>query len=81
MLRAAGIAFVFLELGKYFGNKVFRPRVENEMVPEVLMVRSGIKFNSNMMIPWANKVNELMANPNYQKLVQDLSLNHGLAGY
>lgn len=57
----------------YFSNKIYKPKVENQMVPEVLMVQTGIPFSSNQMIPWANKVNELVERPEYLNMVTGLA--------
>lgn len=57
----------------YFSSKIYKPRVENQMVPEVVMVQTGIPFSSNQMIPWANKVNELVDRPEYLNLITGLA--------
>ena len=57
----------------YFSKKIYKPRVENQMKPEVVMVKTGIPFSSNQMIPWANKVNELVERPEYIKLISGLA--------
>jgi len=53
----------------YFSNKVYIPPKENQMTPEILMVQTDIMFSSNNMIPWANRVNELVDRPEYLDLV------------
>jgi|19_taG_2_1085344.scaffolds.fasta_scaffold00062_60 hypothetical protein len=68
-------------LPDYFGPVVYRPKKENQMEPEVLMVNTGITLNSNMMIPWATKINELVNNPAFLELVSDLSFSYSEAGY
>jgi len=60
-------------LADYFGMKEYNPKDENELTPSVIMVESGIKFDSSPMTPWANKVNELVNNTNYLELVLNLA--------
>jgi hypothetical protein len=73
--------YLHIVLPDYFGNKVFVPPDENQMKPTVLIVRPGIPFSSNMMIPWANKVNELVAREDYLNLIVDLTESHGKLGH
>lgn len=65
----------------YFGEKIYKPPSENQMVPEVLIVKTAIPFNSNNMIPWANRVNELMSRPDYRELVVKLANVHADKGH
>jgi superfamily II DNA or RNA helicase len=56
----------------YFGNVVFKPEAENSMVPQVLLVDSGITFPGGKF--WANRVTELEVHrPEYKNLIVDLA--------
>lgn len=57
----------------YFGTTVYKPPSENQMKPEVYMIQTNIPFNSNTMIPWANKINELCDRPEYVDLISSIS--------
>lgn len=61
--------FKHILLPDYFGKNIYKPPSENQMEPYVFIIKSGITFNSNPMIPWANKVNELVSRPEYLDLV------------
>lgn len=56
-------------LPDFFGRVVHKPPAENQLEPYVFIIKSSIPFNSNNMIPWANRVNELTARPEYLDLV------------
>jgi superfamily II DNA or RNA helicase len=73
--------FLHIVLPDYFGSKVYTPPEENQMVPSVLAIRPGIDFSSNMMIPWATKVNELVAKPEYKKIITDLAQGYADKGH
>ena len=73
--------FLHVVLPDYFGKTVYKPPSENLIRPEILIVNSGIPFNSNMTIPWATKVNELIYRPEYQQLVFDLAISNAKAGH
>lgn len=56
----------------YFGPVLFRPKAENYMVPEVVIVKTGIMLPGSTS--WANKVTELeVFNEKYQQLVIELA--------
>lgn len=73
--------FLHIVLEDYFGHTVYKPDPENQMKPEVLIVKSSIPFNSNQMIPWANKVNQLVRRPEYLRLVTDLAQQAAEVGH
>jgi superfamily II DNA or RNA helicase len=73
--------FLHVVLPDYFGKTVYKPPSENLVQPEILMINSGISFSSNMTIPWATKVNELIYRPEYQQLLFDLSNAYAKAGH
>jgi len=65
--------FLHVVIPDYFGSTIYRPPKENQMTPEILMVQTDIPFSSNNMIPWANRVNELVDRPEYLDLVTSLA--------
>ena len=73
--------FLHVVLPGYFSEKVYKPPRENQMTPKVLMVQSKVPFNANNMIPWVNRVNELVARPEYIKLVLGLAADAANAGH
>lgn len=73
--------YLHIAIPDYFSNKVYKPPSENQMKPEVLVVKTDIPFSSNNMIPWANRVNELMARPEYRELVEALANNYADKGH
>jgi superfamily II DNA or RNA helicase len=73
--------YLHIVIPDYFSKKVYTPPRENQMKPEVLIVKPGIPFSSNNMIPWANRVNELVARPEYLELVTALAEKHADMGH
>jgi hypothetical protein len=65
--------FLHVVIADYFGKTIFKPPPENQMTPEVYIIQTDIPFNSNNMIPWANRVNELMDRPEYLEMVVSLA--------
>ena len=53
----------------YFGDNVFKPPKENFMVPKIDILKMDIRFMDGSSIPWANRVNELAYNPEYQNSI------------
>ena len=53
----------------YFGNNVLKPPKENFMMPKINILQMDIRFMDGNSIPWANRVNELAYNPEYQHSV------------
>jgi len=53
----------------YFGSNVLKPPKENFMVPKIDILKLDIRFMDGSSIPWANRVNELAYNPEYQNSV------------
>jgi superfamily II DNA or RNA helicase len=73
--------FLHVVIPDYFSHTIYTPPKENQMEPEVLMVQVGIPFSSNNMIPWANRVNELVDRPEYLDLVTALAEKHADIGH
>ena len=53
----------------YFGSNVLKPPKENFMTPKIDVLKMDIRFMDGSSIPWANRVNELAYNPEYQNSV------------
>ena len=53
----------------YFGDNVLKPPKENFMVPKIDVLKLPIRFMDGSAIPWANRVNELAYNPEYQNSI------------
>jgi len=57
----------------YFGkNNIYKPAVENTMIPKIIVVHSNHKIPGNMMTPWAIRMNQLTENPEYQGEIVNL---------
>jgi superfamily II DNA or RNA helicase len=73
--------YLHILIPDYFSPTVYKPKAENQMKPEVLIVKTDIPFSSNNMIPWANRVNELVERPEYLELVTRLAEDHANIGH
>ena len=65
----------------YFGDNVLKPPKENFMVPKVNILRLDIRFMDGNNIPWANRVNELAYNPEYQHSVAMTAASYAAKGH
>ena len=63
--------YLHIIIPDYFGRTIYKPKKENQMTPEVYIIKTQIPFSSNAMIPWANKVNELVDRPEYLSLITE----------
>ncbi|AUG85060.1 putative ATP-dependent helicase [Vibrio phage Ceto] len=68
--RKDGLECLFKD---FFGMQVFIPEVANTIPPTIHLYDTGIELSGNQMIPWANKVNAVMENPQYRKQVLALA--------
>lgn len=73
--------FLHIVIPNYFSRKIYIPPKENMMKPEIVMVQTDIAFSSNNMIPWANRVNELVDRPEYLDLVTSLAERYADLGH
>jgi superfamily II DNA or RNA helicase len=73
--------YLHIVIPDYFSKTIYKPPKENQMKPEVAMIQSGIPFSSNNMIPWANRVNELVDRPEYLDLVTSLANRYADLGH
>ena len=65
----------------YFGDNVLTPPKENFMDPKVNILRLDIRFMDGNNIPWANRVNELAYNPEYQHSVAMTAASYAAKGH
>ena len=65
----------------YFGNNVLKPPKENFMMPKINILRLDIRFMDGNNIPWANRVNELAYNPEYQHSVAMTAASYAAKGH
>jgi superfamily II DNA or RNA helicase len=65
--------FLHIVIPDYFSKIVYKAPRKNQMKPEVYIIQSDIPFSSNNMIPWANRVNELVERPEYLDLITSVA--------
>ena len=65
----------------YFGSNVLRPPKENFMMPKVHILPMDIRFMDGNSIPWANRINELAYNPEYQHSVAMTASSYAAKGH
>jgi superfamily II DNA or RNA helicase len=56
-------------LPDYFGHKKFTPPKENYMEPSIDVIQTKIRFMDGAKIPWANRINDLVSQEEYGKLI------------
>lgn len=65
----------------YFGDNVFKPPKENFMVPKIDILQLPIRFIDGTSIPWANRINELAYNPEYQHSIAMAAASYAAKGH
>ena len=65
----------------YFGDNVLKPPKENFMMPKVHILPMDIRFMDGNGIPWANRINELAYNPEYQHSVAMAASSYAAKGH
>jgi superfamily II DNA or RNA helicase len=65
----------------YFGKHVLKPAKENFMPPKIEILKLPIRFMDGNAIPWANRVNELAYNPEYQHSVAMTAASYAAKGH
>ena len=65
----------------YFSDTVFKPPKENYLVPRVDIIMSGIRFSDGAHTPWANRINAIAYNFEYQNQVALLAANYAARGH
>jgi superfamily II DNA or RNA helicase len=57
----------------YLSSKIYAPKQENVMTPQIHIIESDVPLESNPMVPWAKKINRLKDNPRYRNLILNLA--------
>lgn len=65
----------------YFSDKIFQPPKENYMVPKVDVITSEIRFMDGANVPWANRVNDLAFNEQYQHSIAMIASAYAAKGH
>ena len=65
----------------YFSSKIFQPPKENYIVPKVDVISSEIRFMDGANVPWANRVNDLAFNEQYQHSVAMIAAAYASKGH
>tara|TARA_R110002126_G_scaffold58020_2_gene153487 strand:- start:6806 stop:8095 length:1290 start_codon:yes stop_codon:yes gene_type:complete len=65
----------------YFGHTKFTPPKENFMEPTIEVIQSNIVFMDGAKIPWANRINDLVQQEEYGKLVSFLAAAYRAKGH
>jgi superfamily II DNA or RNA helicase len=68
-------------LHDYTGTSIFNAKDRNRIQANIVVVNSGIPFSSDPKKHWANRVNELVQNPQYIELVLNLSQAQAQRGH
>ena len=65
----------------YFGDNIFQPPKENYIIPKIDILKLPIRFMDGNSIPWANRVNELAYNPEYQHSIAMTAASYAAKGH
>ena len=65
----------------YFGHKRFTPPKENYMQPSIDVIQTKIRFMDGAKIPWANRINDLVSQEEYGKLICFLAAAYRKKGH
>jgi superfamily II DNA or RNA helicase len=65
----------------YFGFDKYMPPKENYLEPKVDVIRSTIRFMDGAKIPWANRINDLVSQEEYGKLICFLAATYRKQGH
>jgi superfamily II DNA or RNA helicase len=57
----------------YLSENIYYASDENSIKPRVIMMHTEIPLDSNPMTPWGVKINKLVENPDYKKLLVDVA--------
>lgn len=68
-------------LPDYFGQTKYTPPKENFMMPSVDLIKTTIRFMDGARIPWANRINDLVNQEDYGKLVGILAAAYRKKGH
>jgi superfamily II DNA or RNA helicase len=65
----------------YFGHTKFTPLKENYMEPTIEVIQTKIRFMDGAKIPWANRINDLVRQEEYGKLICFLAAAYRKQGH
>ena len=65
----------------YFGKKLYQPPKENYMTPSVDIIRTNIRLQDGVKIPWPERVTNLLMNPEYQHIVAMTAAAYAAQGH
>ncbi len=65
----------------YISKKVYTPPKENVMDPLVIIYHSNLRIPGNHMIPWANRINELVKLKEYKNTIKNLAIAQAERGH
>jgi len=65
----------------YFGHTKFTPPKENYMEPTIEVIQTRIRFMDGAKIPWANRINDLVRQEEYGKLICFLAAAYRKQGH
>ena len=68
-------------LPDYFGHTRFTPPKENYMEPSIDVIQTKIRFMDGAKIPWANRINDLVSQEEYGKLICFLAAAYRKQGH
>jgi superfamily II DNA or RNA helicase len=68
-------------LPDYFGHTKFTPPKENYMEPSIEVIQTKIRFMDGAKIPWANRINDLVRQEEYGKLICFLAAAYRKQGH
>ena len=68
-------------LPDYFGHTRFTPPKENYMEPSIDVIQTKIRFMDGVKIPWANRINDLVSQEEYGKLICFLAAAYRKQGH
>lgn len=65
----------------YLGNDIYYAEDDNSIPPKIQLVNTEIKLPGNLMVPWANRVNQLNDDVNYLSLLADICIAQANKGH
>lgn len=65
----------------YLGSDVYYAEDDNSLPPKIQLVNTDIKLPGNLMVPWANRVNQLNEDEEYLALLADICIAQANRGH
>jgi superfamily II DNA or RNA helicase len=76
--RKDGYHVVFRD---YFGDRIYKPKRENSMTPVIHRIMTNVPLQDSMKVPWAVKINNLMARDDYRHTTAILAASYAAQGH